>query len=51
MHRRTFGESADELIEEFLCAYLEVERVAAILDANVQELWNGELHRVWGGAG
>ena len=43
MHRRTFGESADKLIEEFLCAYLEVEGVAAILDTYVQELSKGEL--------
>jgi hypothetical protein len=38
MHRRAFGKSADELIEEFLCAYLKMEWVAAVLDADVQEI-------------
>ncbi len=46
MHRRAFGKSADELIEEFLCAYLQMEWVAAVLDAYVQELSNGELYGV-----
>ena len=50
MHRRTFGESADKLIEEFLCAYLELEGVSAILDTYVQELSKGELCEVQGGA-
>jgi hypothetical protein len=35
MHRRTFWKSADELIEEFFGANLEVEWVATVLDANV----------------
>jgi len=34
----TFGESADQLVEELLGADLEVEGVAAILDADVEEL-------------
>jgi hypothetical protein len=46
MHRRAFGKSADELIKEFLCAYLKMEWVAAVLDADVQELSNGELYGV-----
>lgn len=33
----TFGKSADKLIEELLCADLKVERIAAVLDAYVQE--------------
>lgn len=39
MNWRAFGEAAHELIEELLGTDLEVEGVAAILDANVQELW------------
>jgi hypothetical protein len=44
MYRRAFGESADKLIKELLCAYLQVEWVPAILDADVQELSDGELY-------
>jgi hypothetical protein len=38
MNRRTFGKSPDQFIEEFLCAYLEVERVSAVFDAYIEEL-------------
>jgi hypothetical protein len=38
MHRGAFGEAADELVEELLGADLEVERVSAVLDADVEEL-------------
>lgn len=38
MDGRTFGKAADELIEEFLGADLEVEGVSAVLDAYVEEL-------------
>jgi hypothetical protein len=38
MHRRPLRESPDELIEEFLRAYLEMEGVAAVFDADVEEL-------------
>jgi hypothetical protein len=43
MHRRSFGKSADELIEEFFGADLKVEGVAAVLDANVKELASCKL--------
>ena len=49
MHRRALWESADELVEEFFRADLEVERIAAVLDADVQELSDGELYGVRGG--
>jgi hypothetical protein len=49
MHRRALWESADELIEEFFGADLEVEWVAAVLGADVQKLSNGELYGVRGG--
>jgi hypothetical protein len=35
MHRRALWETADKLIEEFFGADLEVEWVAAILNADV----------------
>ena len=38
MHRGTFGEAAHKLVEEFLGADLKVERVTAVLNANIQEL-------------
>jgi hypothetical protein len=47
MHRRAFGEAADELVEELLGADLEVERIAAVLDADVEELCNGERRLSW----
>ena len=34
----TLGKSADELVEKLLCADLEVEGVAAILDADVEQV-------------
>jgi hypothetical protein len=34
---RAFGEATDELVEEILCADLEVESIAAVLDANVEQ--------------
>jgi hypothetical protein len=37
-HRRSFGEAADELVKEFLCANLEVEGVSAVLNTDVEEL-------------
>lgn len=36
-HRRTFGEATDELVEEVLCADLELESIAAVLDADIEE--------------
>jgi hypothetical protein len=38
VHGRALGEAANELIEELLGADLEVEGVAAVLDADVEEL-------------
>jgi hypothetical protein len=38
MDWRSLWESPDELVEEFFGAYLEVERVAAVLDADIEEL-------------
>lgn len=35
---RALGEPADELIEELLCADLEVEGVATVLDADVEQV-------------
>lgn len=35
---RAFGESSDQLVQEFFCADLKVKGIAAIFDANVQEL-------------
>jgi hypothetical protein len=43
VHRRTFWEAPDELVEKLLCAYLEVEGISAVFDANVEELCHGEL--------
>lgn len=43
MHRRPLGEAADELVEEFFGADLKVKRIAAVLNANVEELSNREL--------
>jgi hypothetical protein len=43
VHRRTFREAANELIEKLFGAYLKVESVAAVFDANVEELCDGEL--------
>jgi hypothetical protein len=36
--RRPFGEAADQLIQKFLGANLEVKRVSAVLDTYVQKL-------------
>lgn len=38
VNRRALWKSADELVEEFLGADLEVESVAAVFDADVEEL-------------
>jgi hypothetical protein len=43
MHGRSFWKTADKFIEELLGADLKVECVATILDANVEELCQGEL--------
>jgi len=37
-YRRSFGEAADEFVQELLGANLEVEGVPAVLNANVEEL-------------
>lgn len=37
-HWRALGEPADELVEELLCADLEVEGVAAVLDTDVEQV-------------
>jgi hypothetical protein len=50
MHGRALGKAADEFIEELLGADLEVEGVAAVLDADVEELCGGELWDGQGGA-
>lgn len=42
MQWRALGKAADELIEELFGADLEVERVAAVLHADVKELYGGE---------
>jgi hypothetical protein len=42
MHRRTLWESTDELVQEFLCAYLQMESVTAVFDADIEELCVGE---------
>ena len=42
VHGRALGEAANELIEELLSADLEVEGVAAVLNADVEELKGGE---------
>lgn len=42
MHRRALGETTNELVEELLGADLEVEWVAAVLDADVEELESSE---------
>jgi hypothetical protein len=49
MHRRTLWESTDELVQEFLGAYLQMESVAAVFDANIEELCVGELCDEWSG--
>ena len=49
VHRGALGESADKLVEEFLGADLKVERVAAVLDADIEELYNSELCEPRGG--
>lgn len=36
--RRALWEAADEFVEKFLCADLQVKRIAAILDADVEEI-------------
>lgn len=43
---RALGESPNELIEEFLGANLQLERVAAILDADIEQA-QGEQGNVW----
>lgn len=43
VHRWTFGKAAHKLVEKFFGANLKMERVAAVLDANVQELFESEL--------
>jgi hypothetical protein len=49
MHRRALWKAADELIEELLGADLEMKSVPAVLDADVEELCNGELRAGEGG--
>jgi hypothetical protein len=34
--RRALWKSADELVEEFIGAYLEMESVAAVFDTNIK---------------
>ena len=43
MDRRTLGETAHELVEEFFGGDLEVEGVSAVFDADVEELWKVRL--------
>ena len=50
MHRRALRETADELVEELFGADLEVEWIAAVLDADIEELCGGELQVGSGGA-
>jgi hypothetical protein len=49
MHRRALWKAADELIKKLLGADLEMKSVPAVLDANVEELSNGELRAGEGG--
>jgi len=49
MHGRALGEAADELVEKLLGADLKVERVGAVLDADVEELCIGERRLSWAG--
>lgn len=37
-NRWPLGEPSDQFIEEFLCAYLKVERVSAVFDAYIEKL-------------
>jgi hypothetical protein len=43
VHRRPLWKSPDKLVEKLFGAYLEVEGIAAVFDANVEELCHGEL--------
>jgi hypothetical protein len=42
------GEPSDELIEEFLCADLEMERVSAVFYAYIEELDSVRTPRIKG---
>ena len=50
MHRWALGEPSDKLVEKLLGGDLEVEWVAAVLNADVEELYTGELWGEYGGA-
>jgi hypothetical protein len=50
VQRRALGKAANEFVEKLFGADLEVERVAAVLDADVEELCGGELWVERGGA-
>jgi hypothetical protein len=49
MHRWALRETADKLVQELFGADLEVERVAAVLDTDIEELFTGELWVECGG--
>jgi hypothetical protein len=34
--RRSFRESSNQFVEELFCADLELERIAAVFDANIK---------------
>ena len=38
----SFGEASNKLIEEFFGGYLEMEGIAAVLDANVKQLCSNQ---------
>lgn len=46
MHGRAFGKSADKLVQELLCADLQMERITAVFDTDVKELFKSELEGV-----
>jgi hypothetical protein len=43
MHRRALRESADEFVKEFFGADLKMESIAAVLNADIKKLCDGEL--------
>lgn len=41
-HWRSFWKTTNQLIEKLLCTDLEVERITAVLDADVEELFTSK---------
>jgi hypothetical protein len=51
-HWRSFGETTNQLIEKLLCTDLQVERITAIFDADVEKLftsnpWSAPHQPAW----